>query len=506
MLFMLLPGQALATADTGERVSVRSSLVGEVLVAVHRVAVSTNSEAALNISPGLLRSMGAVPRANMDHVGAQALSSNAAAASVTPLSGASPPAQIQHIFPDPALANFVASWLGGAVNAVVTQAELDQVTQLVIFDHIASLEGVQYLRELVEIDVWNGSFHDLSPLFGLVHLNRLWIIQNDQMNDLSPLAGLVNLTDLALYGEWNFPVTPFPATDFSPLSGLVNLEQIQIGVSKISDISFLSGMDSLNSLHFWDTHVSDLSPVLGLDSLQNFHVDQSRVTDFSPLGGMPSLIWFGGWGQEVTLEPMLQADVISIPNMVRDFQGDLVSPWYISDGGVYANGTIAWNGLTTQEFVRFYWNFSDSLWGWEASGSVTIPLRERTLGPIELNRSGEYTFPSRAVGAEPGALIVTARNRSGDASGNLAVRLSGANADSFEFTDLQWPITQTYPAFRSLGTGVTSFGIPNLEGGGETRFIMRPVANLPVGTYTATVTVSGAFEVSEYFDVVFVVQ
>jgi len=126
-----------------------------------------------------------------------------------------------------------------------------------------------------------------------------------------------------------------------------------------------------------------------------------------------------------------------------------------------------------------------------------------TPGSIQLNRDGVFEFrPYQAARRTGSSLMTTVRNTSTSWSDPLMVRLTGANASSFEFTHLQCSIPQTYRPLRDIWTGIgTSFVIPNIEPGGTTEFRLRVLPDLPAGTHTATVTVAGR-GVSESFDLV----
>jgi len=98
-----------------------------------------------------------------------------------------------------------------------------------------------------------------------------------------------------------------------------------------------------------------------------------------------------------------------------------------------------------------------------------------------------YTFPTKTIGYGVSPTHgVTVSNTGTGATGNLTVALSGANADSFV-----------------ISTGL----IQSLAPLGIESFIIWPRESLPVGTYTATVTVSGGGSIgSKSIDVYFTVE
>ena len=298
-------------------------------------------------------------------------------ASVAPVQGMSPPAAIRDIFPDEVLASEVARQLRTTIEAIVTQADLDQVQRLSLFhtDAAANLEGVQYLREIAEIIVRNSDISDLSSLSGLGYLWRLEL-SGSQISDLTPLSGLFNLEFLNLIGN--------QISDLDPLSGLLNLEFLYLGENQINDLDPLSGLVNLQALGLGNNQISDIKPLSELANLRLLELVHNQITDFSPISDEVSFIggmMFGaglfGTGQEATLEPILRTETVSITNMVRDRHGNPIPPNYISDGGIYENGTITWDRLTTQEVISFSWYYG--IWYTHIhfeyiSGTVTIPL------------------------------------------------------------------------------------------------------------------------------------
>jgi len=100
---------------------------------------------------------------------------------------------------------------------------------------------------------------------------------------------------------------------------------------------------------------------------------------------------------------------------------------------------------------------------------------------------GDYTFPAAIVGytVQPTALTTTVTNAGTEETCPLTIALSGTNAGDFT---------------------LSTTSITNLATGGTDTFTVVPNLGLAVGTYTATVTVSGGNGISESFDVSFTVN
>jgi len=121
----------------------------------------------------------------------------------------------------------------------------------------------------------------------------------------------------------------------------------------------------------------------------------------------------------------------------------------------------------------------------EKEATCVVTVSDAPTYSISLDKSGTQTFPAATVGS-PGQtpLTVTVTNNGNQPTGNLAVSFGG-NTN-----------------FTSSPTTINSITNTN----GTATFAVAPNAGLAVGTYTATVTVTGANSISANFDVSFTVN
>jgi len=245
------------------------------------------------------------------------------------LQGVAPPAAIYQIFPDEGLAQRIAETLGDGktVSSVVTQAELDEITELSgSWLPINNLEGMQYLANLIQLTLNHSQISDLAPLAGLNNLTNLNLWNNqvsdlaplaeltsleslslgvNPISDLAPLAGLNNLTNLNLWANQISNLTPLtglynlesldlssnPISDLTPLMGLHNLESLSLVYNQISDFTPLTGLANLESLFLQNNQISDLTPLTGLNSLTRLSLWNNQISDLAPLAGLSNLEW-----------------------------------------------------------------------------------------------------------------------------------------------------------------------------------------------------------------------
>ena len=200
------------------------------------------------------------------------------------------PGAFVHI-PDLNLRTAIAEALGKSPTAPITAEEMEGLTSLEAQNRgIKDLTGLQFatnLRSLFLGEWWHGTgnqISDLSPIAGLINLQKLWISSNP-ISDLTPVSGLTNLTDLVLNKTL--------VSDLSPVSGLTNLTRLSPGGSYISDLSPIAGLINLEDLYFPggpdDHNISDISPLAGLINLKFIASWGHTISDLSPLAGLTKL-------------------------------------------------------------------------------------------------------------------------------------------------------------------------------------------------------------------------
>ena len=153
--------------------------------------------------------------------------------------------------------------------------------------------------------------------------------------------------------------------------------------------------------------------------------------------------------------------------------------------GGNSNFTVVPNtGLAVGVYTATVTVSSDS--GISASFEVSFPVTQEPRYGVTLSETGVYAFP--AVDENYSARTprtVTITNSGNQPTGALTISLSGTNANAF-----------------TLSTA----NVAGIAVGGSSNFTVVPNTGLAVGTYTATATVSGGNNISESFNVRFMVN
>lgn len=246
------------------------------------------------------------------------------------------------VFNDKKLESAVRA-VSGIAQGNIFKADLDQVTNFsVVNNGITDLEGIQYLTNLVRLDLSNNNISNISPLRQLVKLNTLYLNGN-KVGDYSPLAefydqlvmkdfelkisiydqkleaiiraelkkmsGELTLKDLGSIKELNLSnkgildlqgiqyLTGLRKLDLSknnisvldPLKNLINLEVLYLNNNKIENIKALSYLKNLSELDLTGNKISDVSPLGELVKLKQLGLTDNNIKDISKISELVNL-------------------------------------------------------------------------------------------------------------------------------------------------------------------------------------------------------------------------
>ncbi|MBS9366017.1 InlB B-repeat-containing protein [Listeria welshimeri] len=348
------------------------------------------------------------------------------------------PTAINELFPDSDLAEVMRVELGKtSVNDIISQNELDTLTILNGGNkNIKSIEGIQYLNNLVKIDLNENDISNINNLAGLTNLKNLNLGENLQLKDITALSGLTtltnftvgslelsdisalsnlaNLTDLwiaspklsnisALSNLTNLEsltVRISPISDFSPVANLINLRNLVLDQDglKDSDLIYLNNLTKLTELSLIDNNISDIRSLVNLTNLTSLSLDDNQIKDISSLSGLANnLSYLNISGQNIN-NPIIpfQTD-LSIPNNVIGIDGTLLDPLpdYISDEGKYNSPNITWNLPTYVPEVNYVYYQTIPINQGETAifqGIVYQPLQEEAVSyKVVFNIEGKET-------------------------------------------------------------------------------------------------------------------
>ena len=195
------------------------------------------------------------------------------------MSTAIAPAQEEHFIPDANLRAVVEKVLReeiGLPEDIPLQKEHMEFLVYLFADNksIRSLQGLEFAKNLEELDVGRNQIQDISPLANLPKFRRL-ILWDNQVSDLSLLASIPTLMDLN--------ISKNPISDLRPLSKLTGLWRIKATGCQIRDVRPLSGLINMKELLLVSNSITDVSPLANLTQLEVLDIRDNPIVDFSAL-------------------------------------------------------------------------------------------------------------------------------------------------------------------------------------------------------------------------------
>jgi internalin A len=220
---------------------------------------------------------------------------------------------------------------------------------------IADLSGIEYLVNLVELNVFGNSLVDLSPLAGLANLAELDVGGN-QIVDLSPMANLATLTELSVDRNPSL-------TDLSPVADLTALTWLDASLIDIESLTPLAGLTALEHLNLQMTGISDISDLATLTSLRRLLIPNNEITSLAVVAGMTQLTDLAAFANQITdltpLAGLTQLEVLRLSgNPISDFSAlsNLVNLQVLNVAGTGFNNFSLLSGMTMLEELFIYGN------------------------------------------------------------------------------------------------------------------------------------------------------
>ena len=188
------------------------------------------------------------------------------------------------VFKESLIESAVRSYLGK--DGAIFSSDLDGITML---DILATDVAVNEKRGSARISYYYGemklefggavytqpggiaSLDDLQYFKNLTYL-RIWF---NSVTDLSPLASLDSLTFLSLDGN--------QVSDLAPLANLKHLNYLDLWKNKVKDISVLANLTEMQTLYLFGNQIEDISALSGLKKLKNVDLDKNKIQDWSPV-------------------------------------------------------------------------------------------------------------------------------------------------------------------------------------------------------------------------------
>lgn len=282
--------------------------------------------------------------------------------------------------PDQNLKREINAKLGkNNLDSEVSITEMESISSLEIEGkNIKSLDGLQYAKNLLQINASNNNISDITPLSGLSKLRYVYLNDNrisdiSSLNNLSMLIKLVlrsnninnigqlsrfpqlqevdlsnnNINNLSEFCNVNnlkyIYLNDNKISDISKLSALPNLQTLELKNNNITDISKLSDFVNLTSLNLSNNSISDISKLSSLIKLKNIVLDNNNISDISSLSVFNvTSVYMSVMDQTIKGDDTLSE---TVNNIVKDRSGNFVEP-KSSDDYSYSDGKIKFKDIS----------------------------------------------------------------------------------------------------------------------------------------------------------------
>ncbi|MBE6051835.1 MAG: hypothetical protein E7214_14605 [Clostridium sp.] len=256
----------------------------------------------------------------------------------------------------------------------LTKDRLETIEYLSINNmKITNLEGLQYCKNLIELDASINRITDIKPLLGLKKLKRLDLYDN-KIIDIRALENLNELEYISLSCN--------RINSIKVLGKLKKLTYLALGENRLNDIQEIKELTNLSSLFLSYNTISNIEPLRGLKKLEWIGLDDNRICDATPLGDIENLTNIHIHNNKIILDKQeIVNETLSIENPIKDIRGIPISPNEISNDGVYNSkkNILIWNkSLENLSHVEFKFNNS------YFSGAVIVPIKNIVLKPKEI--------------------------------------------------------------------------------------------------------------------------
>ncbi|GAA0179301.1 hypothetical protein SH2C18_21970 [Clostridium sediminicola] len=176
------------------------------------------------------------------------------------------------IFKDTNLEQLVRNQINKSTGALY-RSEVEEISELNGADsNIKDLSGIENLKGLLKLELYNNEISDITPLGELTNLTHIYLFNNN-ISDIEPLKKLSKLKSIYLFNN--------EIDDMSPLKELINLSYIDISNNQITDITPLEKLNNLTDFYFSDNKVFDITALKKLNNLKNVVLFHNLVSNYS---------------------------------------------------------------------------------------------------------------------------------------------------------------------------------------------------------------------------------
>ena len=195
-----------------------------------------------------------------------------------------PNAPVVVAIPDPGLEAAVREALDRPAGEITSHDLAGLISLDASWREIDDLSGIEYARNLQELNLWGNR---LTAVDALANLEKLKVL-NLRSNLLANSGPLGSLSDLS----W-LDLSDNLLNNIGSLTNLTGLVGLNLSGNSISDLTTLDEMSGLQLLYLDNNRITDAAPLSNLADLQVLSLNRNELSCISPLGGLANLLSLG---------------------------------------------------------------------------------------------------------------------------------------------------------------------------------------------------------------------
>lgn len=206
----------------------------------------------------------------------------------------------------------------GITEGDIFKCDLDLVSTLVVSGiGITDLEGLQYVSNLIHLDLSNNRITDVTPLRPLTKLTNLYL-KGNQIADYSPLAAVYNQLKLRDFNmnftgiydknmETEIRIKTGKLTGDLTLEDLQSIVELNLNKKEISDLQGIQYLTNLKKLYLKDNSIKFIEPLKNLIGLEILSLNNNNIDNIKPLGYLKNLVELDLLGNKLTdISPLME--------------------------------------------------------------------------------------------------------------------------------------------------------------------------------------------------------
>lgn len=183
--------------------------------------------------------------------------------------------------PDQNLYQSILQTLGKGRDDTFSRQEAESITELFVGYTVESLQGIGYLSQLKDLEIFSNSLKNLQGVEALTKLISLKVGGNGSMESLDALSGLKSLEELHLEAV--------PLKDLQILEGLENLKYLIVPNCYLTSLRGVENLVKMEGLDLSQNSLQSLKELKNLTQMRYLYANQNRLTSLKGIEKMTKL-------------------------------------------------------------------------------------------------------------------------------------------------------------------------------------------------------------------------